>query len=160
MFQKSCSNFCFTRYVCFVSKLSLFVLFLQVPAESFNECFLPNDNTKSILVLCNKPHQPFDFTVEITIFSGTIGAKDFEIGKSYYIACKYEFLSMKLGTQVCSRDWLGIKQSLGALYLYVIHSMIHIKETIMIIIINETKPAVGAQQYQVFIVVWKSWKLN
>jgi len=49
---------------------------------------LPSDADKSVLVICDKPDQSFDFTVEITIFSGTPGAKDFEIGKSYYIACK------------------------------------------------------------------------
>ncbi|XP_052801014.1 ephrin-B2a-like isoform X2 [Mya arenaria] len=65
----------------------LYYILYWVPVESYTSCFKTNNkSSSSVLVICNKPNMTFDFTVEITNFTGTPNSKEFELGKSYYIA--------------------------------------------------------------------------
>lgn len=64
---------------------SLYYVIYWVSEEGFKKCFKPH-NDSSVLVVCNRPEVSFDFTVEISIFTGTPNGKDFKVGHSYYIA--------------------------------------------------------------------------
>ena len=65
----------------------------QIPKSAFENCFISEEDRDEVHLLlnCNNPNRttPRDFVIEIKIFSGVPGGRDFPVGGNHYIASKY-----------------------------------------------------------------------
>lgn len=59
-----------------------------VPKDAYENCFIPANVSLEKFLVCDKPWGPeaVYFELNIQTFTGVWGTKDFEIGKSYYLA--------------------------------------------------------------------------